>query len=230
MSAMVLLDALNQRGLLADIGFLGYVLGGLLAAGAFLWLQDVLRPQSKSAETLSSFRYGTATSNVPPVGQDSSAFDRQLLFEQIRDNLGADDVLDIMFDLGLTENALMNPTQPMPQVIMSVLDQAEANNQLAQVALSVERILTPLPADHLPRRERISAETPNHLLRQFLIQTYSNQQLAELATSLNVDWQSFGSDAKKSRIRRMLLHAQRRKQMPALIAHINRIDEPTPLV
>ncbi len=219
-SALLLLDALNSRGLLADTGFLGYAIGGALAAGIFLWLTDLARP-SQSAETISSFRYATPASNVPAVGGESSAFDRQLIFEQIRDNLGPDDVLDIIFDLDLKENEIVNPGQSMPSLIMALLDQAESSNQMPQVALSVERILTPLPLDHLPRAERLSAETPSALLRQFMIHTYSQPQLAELAASVGVDWSELGSDAKKSRVRRLLLHLKRRGLVASLLDQIN---------
>lgn len=225
-SIMVLLDSLRSRGLLLDLDFLGYVLGGLLAAGAFIWFTEILRTGDR-------FQSAARTSATVPVEQisglrvagkrtsaESSGFDRQLLFEQIRDNLGSDDVLDLIFDLNLKENEIVSPGQTMPSVIMRVLDEAEASNQMTQLALSVERILTPMPKDHLPRVERLSAETPPHLLRQYLIQSYTVSDLAMLSSRLGIDWQDMGSDERKSRIRRLLLHLQRRGRTNELVLRL----------
>lgn len=216
---------MRSRQLLTDIGYLGYAIGGLLAAGVFLWLIELLKPSTETT-TLPSFR-STARPPANPSSsrKDNAAFDRQLIFEQIRDNLGVDDVLDLIFDLDLKENNVINPAQAMPHNIMAILDQAEVNNQMAQVAMSVERILTPIQPDHLPLREHISAETPPHLLRQFLILNYTTAELATVAAEIGIDWLGLGSDAKKSRIRRLLLHTKRRGLLEKLLSQINPVSD-----
>ena len=226
-SVMVALDALRSRGILIELDFLGYVLGGMLAAGAFLWLNgiaqsgDRFQSASRTSVTAPVEQISGVRVSAKPTGANSAenkGFDRQLIFEQIRDNLGSDDVLDLIFDLSLKENEIVNPGQSMPNIIMRVLDEAEKSNQMTQLALSVERILTPMPKDHLPRIERLSAETPPHLLRQFLIQNYTVSDLALLSSKLGIDWQDMGSDHRKSRVRRLLLHLQRRSRTSELVA------------
>ncbi len=222
-SAMVVLDALRSRGLLTDLDFFGWAIGGVIAAGLFYWFNSLLQSNKSAA----SSTHAQMDEYVATTAGDTGGFDRQLLFEQIRDNLGPDDVLDLIFDLDINENEVVNPGQGMPSVIMRVLDVAEHEGKLQQVAMSVERILTPVAPDHLPRAERLSAETPPHLLRQYLIANYDLAELAQLSAAIGVDWEEMGSEGKKTRVRRLLLYLQRRNRLDQLIALIRQPSEQT---
>lgn len=222
-TAVVLLDALRVRGALDESGFFAPFLSGLIAAGAFTWLAALLRPfmgEEKIAPTRS--RPTTAAAR-----DGDAAIDRQMLFEQMRTNLGPDDVLDLIFDLGLYENQIINPAQAMPDNLTTLIDVAAQEGKLDSLAQGVERILTPLPPERLPRLERLSAETPPHLLRQYLIANYNLTQLANLATRIDVDPGELGSDAKTARVRRLLLYLRRRQRLGDLIAAMQAAVTPT---
>jgi hypothetical protein len=217
---VVLLDALRTRDLLTDVGYFSYFLGGIIVAGAYFWLTHVLL--SPAGRQPSSRQAANAINTDKPPRESSdeagTTVDRQMLYAQMRNNLGPDDILDLIFDLGLNENDVINPAFDMPRVIVNVTDMAQAESKLPLLAMSVEHILTPVPRENLPRVEKLSAETPPHLLRQYLVANLSLSQLAELTAQLQVNWEDMGSDGKKSRVRRLLLHLRRRNQIDALIA------------
>lgn len=211
-SLMVLLDAARLRGVLDEIGYFDYVLGGLLAGGAFLWLVGLLRPAEATAAqpaiaTPQPLR-GRATKN--------KAFDSHMIYEQIRTNLSPDDVRDLIFDLDLNENDILNPALDMPSVIVGLQNMAEETGQTGTLAMAVERILTPLPKENLPRAEKLSADSPPSLIRQFLIANYTLPELELLSEKLAVDWESLHG-GKKQRARQLLLHLKRRNRLDDLI-------------
>lgn len=221
-SLMVLLDAARVRGVLDEIGYFDYVLGGMLAGGAFLWLVGLLWPTGMtdalpSVPTAQPLR-GRATKN--------KAFDSQMIFEQIRTNLSPDDVRDLIFDLDLKENDVLNPALDMPSVIVGLLNMAEETGQTGTLALAVERILTPLPAESLPRAEKLSAESPPSLLRQYLVATHSLAELEAVAAKLGIDWENLNG-GKKQRARQILLHLKRRNQLDELLAYLHKTGEET---
>ena len=85
--------------------------------------------------------------------------------------------------------------------------------------------MTPLPKENLPRLERLSAETPPHLLRQAIISNYTFATLDDLCTELGIDWQEMGSDAKKTRVRRLLRYLQRRNRLDELFQQLKEIND-----
>lgn len=226
-SAIVLLDAMREQALLDEVGYMGYFLGGLIVAGAYFWANAMLgRYRGEAHEhgdeappSKQPLKQPRRTATAAPSA--SGAIDRQMIFEQIRSNLNADDVRDLVFDLDLYENDVINPSQDMNQVILNLMESAESNGKSPQLAMSVERILTPVPRENLPRLVKISAETPPALLRQFMIANYNLRELAQIATHLGIDWEELGTNSKKSRVRELLLHLQRRNQTPQLIRYLH---------
>ena len=219
-SLMALLDALRMRELLADAGFLNWLFGGLIAGGAFVWIVQLSRPKLGSSKTTIPSVEPAYNAPVAPVASDHSAVDRQMLLAQIRNRLSPDDIYDLIFDINLNENNVISPAQDMRETIVRLMDEAERQGQAGQLAISVERILTPLPKEHLPRLSRLSAETPSHLLRQTLIANFTLSALDDLCTKLGIDWQEMGSDAKKSRVRRFLRYLQRRNRLDELFVQL----------
>ncbi|MGB1250623.1 MAG: hypothetical protein ACPG8W_08440 [Candidatus Promineifilaceae bacterium] len=227
-SLMVALDALRMRELLVDGGFLSWLFGGLIAGGAFALISGLFRPKSIYSTSRSETRIPSVEPgyNQPPsvrlksVSAENNAVDRKMLFAQIRKRLSPDDIYDLIFDADLNENNIVSPAQDMRETIVRLMDEAERSGQSGRLAMSVERILTPISKESLPRLNRISAETPPHLLRQAIIANYSFSTLDDLCTKIGIDWQEMGSDAKKTRVRRMLRYLQRRNRLPDLFVQL----------
>ncbi len=220
-SVAVLLDAARARGFLADIGYFDYVLWGLLVGGAFLWIVGLFWA-TDSADTLPN-----APTAQPLRGRatKNKAFDSKMLFEQIRTNLSPDDVRDLIFDLDLNENDVLNPALDMPSVIVGLLNLAEETGKTGTLAMDVERILTPLPKDSLPRLEKLSAESPPALIRQTIIAHHSLAELEALAKKMDVDWEELHG-GKKQRVRQLLLHLKRHNRLEVLLDYLKEKDEP----
>lgn len=210
---MVFLDALSFRNLLDETGYYGFFLGGLIVGGVAVWLTRLFSAQSTNQAQIQA----TTSLASAPLINENTAVDRKLIYDQIRNNLGANDVLDLIFDLGFNENELVNPNHNMPQIIVKVIETAERQGVMKQLAMAVERILTPVPKENLPRLEKLSADTPSNLLRQFIVANYTLSDLAAITTSLGVDWEEMGTDGKKNRVRRLLLYLRRRNQSDALV-------------
>lgn len=210
----------------AELGFFYPVLSGALFGGAAIWLWGVLRPflSSTPAPVTNPSPQQPAPKPAPPILQPTDdtpagdAFDRQMLFDQIRTRFGRADVLNLIFDLGIGENEVMTLNEDMSQVIRNVMNLAEKRGQMAALALGVERILTPAPAEHLPRLEKLNVASPPTILRQFLQANYSLDELADLAARLEIDWEEIGGSSKGERIREFLLYLYRRNRVDELIS------------
>lgn len=239
-STAVLLDAIlgtfGREEMAANLGFFFYVITGALFAGAAIWLWGLLRPVTAMTPTAThvaplapaaahpprrtdaSTHRGEPIWNEPrPADSSGTAFDRQMLFNQIRYRFSPDDVLDLIFDLGMNENDVIGYDQDMAQVIINVIDQAEERGQTGTLALGVERILTPLPPDHLPRLEKLTPDSPPIVLRQYVLTHYSLAQLDEIASELEIDWEQISGSGKKDKVRNLLLYLYRRNRIDDLL-------------
>ncbi len=219
------LGTFGREQMQGELGFFYPVISGMLFGGAAIWLWGVLRPllgRSPAAEpdnptppvAKAKAILANTNRNSAPTG---AAFDRQMLYEQIRTRFGREDILDLMFDLGVSENDVMTINQDMHQLIINIMDLADEREQTAALALAVERILTPTPAEHLPRLEKISVASPPTILRQFLLAHYSLEELAQMATQLGIDWEQVGAGSKKERVRELLLYLYRRNRLDELV-------------
>ena len=160
----------NLDGSSAMTGLWLQLISGLIISGIALWFLGVLRPwmgdgffpvgpdsqPSQAAVKLD----GEQLLSRRAVGMSNSAseYDRQLLFDQIKQNLGLEDVLDLMFDVDMAENEVIAPTNDMTQTIHNMIDLALERDQISDLALAVERILTPclLYTSPSPRDKRQS--------------------------------------------------------------------------
>lgn len=226
-TSAVLLDTFlgtfNRQEMEAQLGFFYFVIGGALFGGAAVWLWGLLQPLTGAQPGVTTVprRTTTATSAVPlpppPADSGDSTFDRQLVYEEIRTRFGREDVLDLMFDLGINENEVMVLNGNMNDVILNVMDTAESRGQAGTLALAVERILTPPPPEHLPRLEKISADSPPTVLRQYLLAHYTLAELRRAAEQLGIDWEQLAGESKKGKVRSLLLYLYRHSRIEALI-------------
>jgi hypothetical protein len=230
-TSAVLLDTFlgtfNREQMLGSLGFFFYIIAGFLFAGAALWLWAVLRPLAgQPAERVAGgvpmvVRAATSATPIQPGRtREELGLDRQMLYDQIRQRFGREDVLDLMFDLEIAESEVMGLDQNLSQLVINIMDTAGQQGKDHNLALAVERILTPLPPEHLPRLEKITADSPPTVLRQFLLAHYNLAQLEAIATDLGIDWETLGASSKKERVRTLLQYLYRRNRIGELIAHL----------
>lgn len=222
----VLLDALlgtfNGAALREELGFFYFVIAGSLFAGAAVWLWGLMLPfvnplkRQAPAEIIEPQRQ-LETNHSASEAQDIDSIDSQMLYEEIHNRFGREDVLDLMFDLGINENDVMTIDQDMNQLIINIMDVARQNGQTSALALAVERILTPLPPDHLPRLEKIGADSPRTILRQYLLANYNLVELEQISGDLGIDWEMLDAGAKREKVRSLLQYLYRRNRINELV-------------
>jgi hypothetical protein len=201
------------------MGFFFYVLAGALAGAAAVWFWSLLRPLVGRPEPA---RASTSPPVQPPPpaprsdGRSTVAFDRRELYDQIRERLGTEDMRDLAFDLQMNENDVFSPGYSATESIVRLMDVAEARGRSGDLALAVERILTPIGAADLPRPEKLSAQSPPTVLRHYLLANLTLDELADLAGQLGIDWEQLGS-GKRDVARNLLLYLQRRSRLDELI-------------
>lgn len=234
-----LLSTFSREEILTELGFFYFVIAGALMAGAAFWLWGLLKswvsPQVSQMENLAPT---PAAQPISVAGNDSSAnkagtvYDRQELVAQIHDRFSPDDLLDLVFDLGLNENDVFVYGQDGNQAIVNIVTQAETTGRSTQLALAVERILTPIPADHLPRLEKLDPNSPPTILRHYLLTNYSMTDLQQISLELEVDWEIVAGDGKKTKVRNLLLYLYRRNRIGRLIELLQSqaLDEDLPSV
>jgi hypothetical protein len=226
-TSAILLDTLmatfGREEMLALLGFFFYVIAGALFAGGAIWFFTLLRPYLRTTEpspVVTENPDGLRTdTSLEYISQDETetALDRQMLYDQMRNNLSPDDLLDLIYDLGWPENEVIAFNQDTNQLILSIINLADERGQTGSLALAVERILTPIPANNLPRLEKLNAESPRPVLRYILLANYTMDELEEMAIELNIDWEFVGGDNKKTKVRNLLLYLYRRNRIQDLI-------------
>jgi hypothetical protein len=220
-----LLSTFSREEILTQLGFFFYVIVGGLIAGAAFWLWGILLFRLKASSASDARKDDVATGQrldllepprTKPAGVET-ALDRQMLQRQMRERLGPDELLDVLFDLGWPENEVMSFAQDNHQLIDRMIDHAERQGQAGELALAVERILTPIPKENLPRLEKLNAASPPTIIRHYLLAYYDRASLEDLASKMGLDWEGLGGDSKNSKTRNLLLHLSRRNQLPQFI-------------
>lgn len=238
-TSAVLLDTFlgtfDRDEMLAQIGFFYYVFSGGVFAGAAVWLFGLLRPITVTAVSAPTATHlpKPLSHAEPPPQTSGTAFDRQMLYNEIRSRLGREDVLDLLFDLGINENDVMTLDQDMNQLIVNLMDTAQQRGQNGALALAVERILTPPPPENLPRLEKITADSPPTILRHYLLAHHTLAHLQQLTTELGIDWEQLTTGSKKDKVRALLLHLYRRNRVDDLVqslkqavSHDSNVEQP----
>lgn len=227
-----LLSTFSREEILTELGFFYFVIAGVLIAGAAFWLWGLLKSWAGSpdSETINPTNPPAPAMTAPETGlsaeNSGTVYDRQELVNQIHDRFGPDDLLDLVFDLGLNENDVFAYGQVGSQAIDNIVNLAESSGQSTQLALAVERILSPIPADHLPRVEKLDSDSPPTILRHYLLSKYSLTDLQNICREMDIDWEIIAGDSKKSRVRNLLLYLYRRNRIDQLI----RLLQPQPTV
>lgn len=214
----------GREEILADMGFFFYIITGALFAGAAIWFWSVLRPFLAVDNTLNSEASPAPVAATPIVPDgavltdDEGAYaDSRELFDEMRERLSPRDLRDVIFDLQLSENDVLAPNQEMVHTAARIITRAQEQEKKGDLALAVERILTPVPPESLPRREKLTASSPPTVLRHFLLAHYTLEGLVELARDLDVDYQQFDHANKSDLARNLLLYLQRRNQLGRLV-------------
>lgn len=233
----VLLDTIlgtfDREQVIGELGFFFYVLSGLIFAGACIWLTAVTRPIW--GEQIFLQKAVTEPKTAPIVTRqftpllneiDESPIDRQMLYEEIRRRLGYEDLFDLMFDLEIYENDVMTLPQDTTDLIIRIMDYAAERGLNHQLSLAVERILTPPPPDHMPRLEKITVESLPTILRHFLLANYSLPDLQRMTDILEIDKEQLDQHNKKTFVRHLLLHLQRRNETGRLIEVMQSVKFP----
>jgi hypothetical protein len=237
-TSAVLLDTFlgtfNREQMLGELGFFFYVFSGAIFGGAAVWLWGLLRPvstQSAAVPAASNLRPLESISvnqeppawNRPPAGETiDTAYDRKMLYDQIRYRFSPDDILDLVFDLSMNENDVIAYQQEAHESIVRIINLAEERGQTGALALAVERILTPIPRETLPRLEKLNPDSPQTVLRYYLIANYTLGELERIAVDLGIDWQMIGGDSKQTKVRNLLLYLYRRNRIEDLIDEMQR--------
>lgn len=223
------LGTFNREQMIEELGFFFYIINGALFAGAAVWLWGLLRPMTaegtaKAAATNVRTMHSLTVNDDPPAWNQQpvsetidTVYDRQMLYEQIRYRFSPEDVLDLIFDLSMNENDVIAMNQETHATIIRVIDLAEERSQTGNLALAVERILTPIPSDTLPRLEKLSSDSPQTVLRYYLIANYTLTELEGMSTTLGIDWQMIGGNSKQTKVRNLLLYLYRRNRIEELI-------------
>lgn len=226
----ILLDAVaaifGGNDALVGMGYFRSVVQGALLAGAAIWLWGVLRPVVGLPNNTSPIPTNVpalSTNQAPHAAaarlraQPNTVYDRQMMYNQIRYRLGREDIFDLIFDLGLNENDIVGLDQEINQIVVRLMDIVEQQSLAGALALAVERILTPPAPESLPRPEKLSAETPPTILRQYLLIHYSLAQLEQMCQQLGIDWEQLSAGNKKDKVRSLLLHLYRRNRITDLV-------------
>lgn len=234
----VLLDTIlgtfDRAALIEQLGFFFYLLTGLIAGGAAIWLAAVTRPlwgeqvllQTTVTEIKAQPLVRRQLINQNEAHTDSP-IDRQMLYDDMRTRLGYDDLFDLMYDLEIYENDMMRLPQDVNELLIRLMDYCQEHGMNHQLALAVERIITPPPPDHMPRLSKITADSPPTIIRHFLLANYRFADLQRIAEALLIDWEQLDRHNKKVFIRNLLRHVERHNQMPQLIQTMRDITEPS---
>lgn len=234
-TAAVLIDTLlftfNSDALREEMGFFYYVIAGTLFGGATLWLWGIFIPRlipKNLSQTQSNSNTNDDFSHHEPsrVSSEGTVIDNKMLYDEIRNRFGREDVLDLMFDLNINETDVMPIDQDMNHLIINIMDNAQREGKSGALALAVERILTPPPPENLPRLEKIDADSPPTILRHYMLTHFSLDDLEQTADDLDVDWEQLDAGTKREKTRSLLQYLYRRNRISDLIQFIKSPELP----
>jgi hypothetical protein len=118
------------------------------------------------------------------------------------------------------------PNQNTDELIVRIMDAADAAGKASTVALAVERILTPPPPELLPRLEKLTPDSPRTVIRHYLLAHFNLEQLRAIAADLGIDWEQLAEGDKKDKARDLLLYLYRRDRVGDLLDHLRALEAP----
>jgi hypothetical protein len=228
----VLLDTIlgtfNQELLLAQLGFFFYVIAGMLLGGGAFCILGLLwphlnQPQAEVVTAVTTPAITAPSTNGQPVplatvtDASGAVYDLGLIYQDLHDRFGREDLLDLMFDLETPESVLMPVNQNLDELSRAIINYAAQHGQVAALALAVERILTPPAPETLPRLEKMTPASPRAGLRYYLLSHYNLEKLQKLAARLGVDWEQLEGTEKRAKVRELLLYLFRRNRVDELL-------------
>lgn len=233
----VLLDTIlgtfDREAMIAQLGFFFYLLSGLIVGGGAIWLLAITRPLWGGQALIQTAVTEHKTQPLvtqPPIELvdelNDTPIDRQMLYDDIRERLGYDDLFDLLYDLEIYENDIMTLPQNVTDLMVAIMDYCNERGMNHQLALAVERIITPPPPDHMPRLNKITIGSPPTILRHFLLANYDFVTLQRIANVLEIDWEQLDRHNKKTFVRNLLRHVERRNQKPQLLQTMHDVVEP----
>jgi hypothetical protein len=148
---------------------------------------------------------------------DGAVYDLEVLQHDIWERFGREDVLDLMFDLEIPETAVVSLNQNLHVLAHDIVMYAAQNGQTAQLALAIERILTPPPPEVLPRLEKLTPASPRASLRYYLLAHFNLEKLQKMAARLGIDWEQLEGNEKRGKVREFLQYLYRRNRVDELL-------------
>jgi hypothetical protein len=208
------LGTFGQEEMLNQLGFFFYVIVGMLIGGAAFWFLGIMRivsaslsndevseensavnAQASSEEEMLPAEPAAAEPDKDPFGD---------LHTFISDSLSDDEVLDLAYDMGYTHRIHQAGVQTKDEHIRQILESAAEEDRISDLELAVERIKQPLPVDHLPRIEKIRSDSPPTILRQYMIATYTSEDLEQFSKEINLEWELISDGDLSAQVRVML--------------------------
>ena len=234
------LGTLGRAEMIEQLGFFFYVLAGALFAGAAIWLWGIMQtyivrtlPDQEEDGDLSTAGEIHVPDESPAAHQistesppEESVIEEEDLFTEpaseetkpLESNSSVfdiEDIKDVAFDMDYYGS--LEPNQSIEQLTRMLADIAADDNRLEELQLAYDRLSTPLPPKHLPRVEKIQADSPRTIIRQYMIANCSMEQLETLAVALGIDWESIPGESARVKVRNLLLNVIEEDQMESLV-------------
>ncbi len=214
-----MLGVFDEAALRAELGFLYYVIMGILFAGGAFWLLGLLRPyfdkgKSGAGDTATTTNEPIATFS-PITDNAGHVYDMQMIYEDMQQRFDQEDMRDLIFDLNLESHFVK--AEAADDLAYETMVYAQEHHQAGQLALAVERILSPPAPDMLPRLEKITSDSPRPILRYYLLAHVDLAWLAETAVTLGVNWDTAADASQRTKTRELLLSLYKRNEIDALL-------------
>ncbi len=201
-----LISTFNREQTMADLGFGAYAIGGILVGGMAVWAWGLLRPLTAVPASAAALLNPAAL--IPDFE----------LHKKMYSNLDWQDVRSLLFDLQINENDVMPAHgQTTDQLIINSINYAHQHDIIAEFEVAVDRIINPIPAENLPRLDKITVDSPPTVLRHYLLAHCSLDKLEQMTTALDLDWEQLAMGSKKTKVCGLLLELSKNDRLHNLI-------------
>ena len=132
----------------------------------------------------------------------------------------------------MTHILLVEDNEMLQEILVERLELRDysvtvASDGVQCLSLAVERILTPPPAEYLPRLEKLAVDSPRTVIRHYLLANCTVEELQRLADHMGIDWEQLEGSDKRAKTRALLLYLYRRDRLAELLNAL-RTGGPTP--